>query len=112
MKHNEFIAEVTHIIQVYLNNADSFDSNPQLRVNPATLRATVVNGSDMLAELELNDENVESAAAAEGLASQDDDDFQASRNADFYAVSRLIRENGGKPAPNLEAIIEMTETYP
>ncbi|MDE6165687.1 MAG: hypothetical protein K2F58_01145 [Muribaculaceae bacterium] len=99
------------MIQLYIDNADRFDSNPQLRVNPATLDASVVNGSDMLAELENSNENVEIEAGAEGAEAQDDADFQAGRNPDFYAVSRLVSETADRTRPDLAAIAELAESY-
>ena len=102
---------IGRMIQLYIDNADRFDSNPQLRVNPATLDASVVNGSDMLAELENSNENVEIEAGAEGAEAQDDADFQAGRNPDFYAVSRLVSETADRTRPDLAAIAELAESY-
>ena len=77
----------------------------------ATLDASVVNGSDMLAELENSNENVEIEAGAEGAGAQDDADFQAGRNPDFYAVSRLVSETADRTRPDLAAIAELAESY-
>lgn len=108
---DDFIQSIGRMLQLYIDNADRFDSNPQLRVNPATLDASVVNGSDMLAELENSNENVEIEAAAEGAEAQDDADFQAGRNPDFYAVSRLVSETADRTRPDLAAIAELAESY-
>ena len=108
---DDFIRSIGRMIQLYIDNADRFDSNPQLRVNPATLDASVVNGSDMLAELENSNENVEIEAGAEGAGAQDDADFQAGRNPDFYAVSRLVSETADRTRPDLAAIAELAESY-
>lgn len=111
MTRDDFIRSIGRMIQLYIDNADRFDSNPQLRVNPATLEASVVNGSDMLAELENSNENVEIEAGAEGAGAQDDADFQAGRNPDFYAVSRLVSETADRTRPDLAAIAELAESY-
>ncbi|MDE5660246.1 MAG: hypothetical protein K2I28_05050 [Muribaculaceae bacterium] len=111
MTRDDFIRSIGRMIQLYIDNADRFDSNPQLRVNPATLDASVVNGSDMLAELENSNENVENEAGAEGAEAQDDADFQAGRNPDFYAVSRLVSETADRTRPDLAAIAELAESY-
>ncbi|MCX4331772.1 MAG: hypothetical protein OSJ24_06210 [Muribaculaceae bacterium] len=111
MTRDDFIRSIGRMIQLYIDNADRFDSNPQLRVNPATLDASVVNGSDMLAELENSNENVEIEAGAEGAGAQDDADFQAGRNPDFYAVSRLVSETADRTRPDLAAIAELAESY-
>lgn len=111
MDSKDFTDKITGMIRLYLENADSFDSNPQLRVEPETLQATIVNGSDMLAEIDNSDENVEAAAAAQGMESQADTDYQASRNPDFYPVSTLISKRCGKTAPCKKAITELVAAY-
>ena len=60
-------------------------TNPQLRVNPVTFDFTIVNGSDMLAEIEDSNEAVEDAAGAEGDADADEaaTDMQVKQNPDF-----------------------------
>lgn len=112
MKQIEFIEGVSRILQNYINNSRYFDSNAQLRVNPATKAATIVNGSDMLAELADSDEAIEDAAAADGLRDEDSTDYQASQNPDFYSVKMLIQSGpSGKDEPSLPAIVQIADSY-
>lgn len=90
MKREEFKKIVEDAIRQYIDNFYRYDSNPQLRINPDTLAVSLVNGSDMLAELGDNDEALEAAAAAHGMANQEASEFQVTQNPDFYAVKKLI----------------------
>lgn len=111
MKRDEFVGNVADMLKIYIDNSESFDSNPQLRVNPDTLAATIVNGSDMMAEIEHSDENIEAAAGAEGAATEDDTDFQVTLNPDFYTVVRLITDANGKRIPDKKAIEKIADYY-
>ncbi len=111
MKREEFVGDVTDMIKIYIDNSESFDSNPQLRVNPDTFAATIVNGSDMLAEIEHSDETIEQAAGAQGAATEDDTDFQVTMNPDFYTVARLIKVEDGKRVPDVKAVEKVADTY-
>ena len=112
MKQYEFIESVARMLQLYISNSKSFESNAQLRVNPATKAATIVNGSDMLAELADSDETIEDAAAADGLRDEDATDFQASQNPDFYSVRMLIQDNpSGGEEPSMPAICQLAASY-
>lgn len=112
MKQIEFIEGVARMLQNYINNSRYFDSNAQLRVNPATMATTIVNGSDMLAELADSDEAIEDAAAADGLRNEDSTDYQASRNPDFYSVRMLIQTGpSGHEEPSLPAIVQVADSY-
>ena len=48
MTRENFIDTVTYLVKEYMNDFSDFDSNPQIRVNPATLGLRLTNGSDML----------------------------------------------------------------
>lgn len=112
MKKEEFIDQITTLVERYIDNFDSFDSNPQLQVNPATLYATIVNGADMQTELGYDDEAIEEAAAADRPDEEDSDDKQAARNPDFYAVKQLIHPAAtGGAAPLPDAIEEIAGFY-
>lgn len=91
MKREEFVETVKAAVGIYVNNTESYDSDPQIRVNPATLAVDLVNGSDLLKAIEYSDEAVENAAASEGDATESADDYQASQDPEFYPVRRLIR---------------------
>lgn len=106
MNRKEFTDAVTGMVKIYLDNTYSFDENPQLRVNPVTFDMTIVNGSDMLAEIEDNNEAVEDAAGAEGDADEAATDMQVKQNPDFYSVKRLIRTTDGAPSTPDEARID------
>lgn len=96
----------------YIANADSFDSNPQLRIVPATMSMTIVNGRDMLAEIEVSDENVDDEAGVDGERSEEYADYQASRNPDFYPVRALITEDVDKRTiPDANAIEHIAASY-
>jgi hypothetical protein len=92
MNRKDFADAVAGMVKIYLDNSYNFDENPQLRVNPVTFDFTIVNGSDMLAEIEDSNEAVEDAAGAEGDADADEaaTDMQVKQNPDFYSVRRLI----------------------
>lgn len=105
MTKEVLIETITRLLNEYIENATSFDSNPQLRINPTTNAVTIVNGKDMLAEIEGSNEAIEEAASAEGAANEDSTDYQVKRNPDFYAVSSLLKTNNdGKRIPDLGAI--------
>lgn len=111
MTREEFTKTVIDLIQDYIDNAGSFDSNPQLRVNPATLKIMLVKGQDMLAEIEDSNEAVEDAAGAEGSASEDASDFQVRQNPDFYAVKKMVKVNGNTVVPDITAVNALADIY-
>lgn len=112
MTRKEFSDNVTGIVRLYLDNTFDFDSNPQLRIAPGTYDIDIVNGSEMLADIEDDNETVEDAAAAEGASDQDGTEFQARRNPDFVAVNSLINRNpGGRPQLDPEAIEQLVNSY-
>ena len=90
MNRKDFADAVAGMVKIYLDNSYNFDENPQLRVNPVTFDFTIVNGSDMLAEIEDSNEAFEDAAGAEGDADEATTDMQVKQNSDFYSVRRLI----------------------
>lgn len=98
--------KITRLVNEYIENFDRFDSNPQIRINPATLAASLVNGRDMAAAVEDSDEAVEDAAAAEGLETEDAADFQAAQNPVFVAVKSLLKTtHSGTVVPSAAAIV-------
>ncbi len=112
MTRENFIDTVTYLVKEYMNDFSDFDSNPQIRVNPATLGLRLINGSEMLDELADSDERVEDAAGAQGAASEVATDFQVTYNPDFYPVKDLLKVETGKPAvPDTVAIRAVAEKY-
>lgn len=108
MKHEEFVKLICSLVEEYIDNFDMFDSNPQIRVNPVSLDAALVNGSDMLSELEDSNEAVEDAAGARGAETEDASDYQVKQNPDFYPVKELLRvsdvEKTGPDAAKIESL--------
>ena len=94
MTRDEFIEKLTGEVNTYIENFDRFDSDPQLKVIPATLDVALVNGSERSDAVEDSDEAIENAAAAHGMANQETMDYQVTRNPDYYAVKRLLAASG------------------
>lgn len=112
MTRENFIDTVTYLVKEYMNDFSDFDSNPQIRVNLATLGLRLINGSEMLDELADSDERVEDAAGAQGAASEVVTDFQVTYNPDFYPVKDLLKVETGKPTvPDTVAIRAVAEKY-
>lgn len=107
MTRDEFIAEVTRQVSTFAKYLNNYDSNPQLRVNPANYHVGLVNGTDMLDEIDNSDENIEIGAAAEDPASEDGAFNQISRNPDFYPLRKLVKDN----KPDTEAIAGVADVY-
>lgn len=98
-------------VQEYIDNFDRFDSNPQIRINPESLTVALVNGSDMIAEIEDSDEAVEDAAHAQGMADQEASDYQVKQNPDFYPVKKLLQPKGNSDIPSGLAIERILIKY-
>lgn len=112
MTRDEFKKALTDNVQFYIDNFYRFDSNPQLRINPSTRLVTLVNGSDKLTAISDNDDAIEAAAAAHGLANQDATDFQVTQNPDFYAVKPLLfNTEDGRTVPSEQGIEEIVANY-
>ncbi len=112
MTHEKLTAHIVELINRYIANADSFDSNPQLRIVPSTMSMTIVNGSDRLAEIEVSDENVDDEAGVDGERSEEYADYQAGRNPDFYPVKSMIKADGNKKyAADTKAIESIATSY-
>ena len=112
MTRDEFIEKLTGEVNTYIENFDRFDSDPQLKVIPATLDVTLVNGSERSDAVEDSDEAIENAAAAHGLANQETMDYQVTRNPDYYAVKRLLAASGpDHTIPDTTAIEAIASNY-
>ena len=111
MDSKDFKRVLTDMVQEYIDNFDRFDSNPQLRVNPVTFRVDLVNGSDMMSEIEDSDEAVEDAAASQGMESDDATDYQVKQNPDFYPVKRLLKAEGNTDVPSEAEIDKIVREY-
>ena len=106
MTRKELVSTVTTLVGRYIDNFDSFDTNPQIEINPETLSVLLVNGSDMYDDIEFSDEAIEEAAAAQRAETEDATDFQAKRNPDYYAVKPLLRKTADNKVQPDAAVIE------
>lgn len=112
MKNEELKAKMIDLVEEYIQNFYDFDSNPQIRVNPALDRVALVNGSDMLSEIGDSDEAIEDAANADGAETEDATDYQASQNPDFYPVKKLLLTlKDGKVVADKAAIDRIARKY-
>ncbi len=112
MTRDKLIDKITSLLDVYVDNIDSFDHNPQLRVNPVSFDLTIVNGRDMLKEIEDSNEAIEDAASADGAETEDSSDYQVKQNPDFYSVKKLVKEDCyGKFIPDKKAISYFASNY-
>lgn len=112
MTIDEFKKILSDNVQLYIDNFDRFDSNPQIRVNPELMRVDIVNGSEFLSGIADSEEAVEDAAAAESAESEDAADYQVRQNPDFYPVKKLLDTlPDGKTVPSAKAIDEIAKVY-
>ncbi|MDE6234970.1 MAG: hypothetical protein K2M56_04385 [Muribaculaceae bacterium] len=112
MTREQLIEKMLHAVMQYAEGSDLFDSNPQLRINPATYEVEAVNGEDFLKELADNEETVEDETAADGAEDEDAMDWQAAQNPDFYSLKELvIKEPDGKMKPDKRAIDRLAAKY-
>lgn len=112
MTREQFTDKIEFLVREYLSNPGGFDADLQIRVNPATLAATLADNRERLDNIEESDETVEDAAAAQRAEDEDAMDSQSRRNPDYYPVRKLIcdREGGGKK-PDRAAIEEIARVY-
>lgn len=112
MTRKEFIDALKENVQIYIDNFDRFDSNPQLMINPDTLDIKLVNGSEMLDALADPEEAVEDAAFAEGAETKEASDYQVTRNPDFYAVTKLLKHvSAHNSEPSEAALKKIADVY-
>ena len=112
MKREEFVKSVAELVQLYIDNFERFDENPQLRVNPALLDVEIENGSAFLDDIGLSDEVIENAAYAEGDETESADDFQASQNYEYYPIRTFLKKTGEHTAvPDMDKINQMADKY-
>lgn len=106
MTRKEFTNAVKGMVENYIENFYNFDSNPQLRVNPALLTVEVENGYAFQDDIEYSDEVIENAAYAQGDETESASDFQASQNYDYYPVNTLLKHEADHKASPDDAVIE------
>ena len=112
MTRNDFTSLVNKAVELYMGSFEQFDSNPQIKINPATLTIQLVNGSEMETDIEYSDEAIEEAAGAETPEYEDAMDAQARQNPYFYAVKHLLKKDAeGKATINEAAVEEIVNIY-
>lgn len=112
MKREEFTQSVVNLVNNFIEDFFDFDSNPMLRVNPELKLVEVENGYAFQEDIGYSDEVIESAAAAEGDASESDDDFQAKQNFDYYPVREFVKvDSEGHGTPDTQAIERLADKY-
>ncbi len=112
MKNEELKAKILDLVEQYIQSFYDYDSNPQIRINPALDRVMLVNGSDMLTAIADSDEAIENAANADGAETEDATDYQAAQNPDFYPVKKLLLTlKDGKVVPDKAAIDRIAKKY-
>lgn len=112
MTRKEFIEKAVGAVQEYIDNFYRFDSDPQLRINPAIADITLTDSNALRSAIEDSDEAIENAAAAHGMANQEAMDFQASVNPEFIAVKTLLRTlPDGTTVPDTDAIASLAARY-
>ena len=113
MTNTKLVSAIGNAVERYIEDYDIYDQDPHIRINPANLNVAIVNGRDMLDEIEDSNEAVEDAAGAKGAASEQSTDFQVTQNPDFYALNRLvIVMDDGHMVPNDDAIKNIAANYP
>ena len=115
MTREKFIETVEYLVKEYISNPKVWGNNPQIRVIPSTtvdFDIRLIDGSELLDEIDYDDAEVESAAAAQGEALEEGTDYQVKRTPDFYAVSRLLTWTpvGGRDA-DAKAIATLADNY-
>lgn len=111
MTRKEFTRRLTDAVRLYIENPGQFTANPQLRVNPDLYRVELVDGSDLLEEIEDSDEAIENATISHGEWDQDEADYQAKQNPDFYPLHDLWKKTGHGMEPDDAAIEKIVEVY-
>lgn len=112
MTRDELIKAISHAVTLYVDSPEYFDSNPQLRINPATFDVVAVNGKDAYSDMADSVEAIENEAAAQGDETEDATDWQADQNPDFFAIKNyVIKEPNGKLKIDSEAVARLAESY-
>lgn len=111
MKKEDFKTAVTNSVQLYIDNFDQFEPDPQLRIDPVNFYAEPISGRDFANAVEDADEAIENAAYADGMADETAMDFQASENPDFYPIRELVERKDGKVIPSATAISKIVSHY-
>lgn len=111
MKKEEFTEAIKGLVEVYINNADLYGKEAQIRVNPVLLTVDLETAAQRNDELACSQEAIENAAYAHDAAQYEAMDYQASQNPDFYPVRGLVKEEAGILKPDPEAIEGVAAEY-
>lgn len=93
MDRKDFTENIKRIVANYEEDRAEMGPDPQLRINPLSLHASVVTAAEMQNEIAYTDEDIEAAAAAEGDETESSDDYEARQDPDFYPL-RLLTADG------------------
>lgn len=93
MERQDFINDIKRIVNNYLQDRNEMTDDPQLRINPMTLYASVVTAQEMQNEIAYTDEDIEVNAAAEGDESESSDDYEGKQDPDFYPLRTLVDDS-------------------
>lgn len=112
MERSTFIDTMVNLVRKYESDPDMYEPNAQIRVNPVSLMPFIIDGKELLDEIEDNDENVEDEAAAERPEAEEETDYQASQNPEFYSVADLLKPlpSGGHEI-DMDAIQAIADRY-
>lgn len=111
MEKERFIEEMTALVREYIDDFGRWGKNAQIRVIPESRQPELCTFADREAAVEDSDEAVENAAIAEGAATEEYDDFQVTRNPDFYLVDEFYTVKEGKGKPDKAAIRRFADRY-
>lgn len=111
MEKERFIQEVTDLVNEYIGDFTCYGSDAQISVIPETRQPSLCSFADRTAAVEDSDEVVENAAIAEGAATEEYEDYQVTRNPDFYPVDSLFTVKEGQGTPDAAAIRRLADRY-
>ena len=112
MKREEFITAVGGQVKKYIDLADKYGKNAQIRVNPDLLLVDLLSNRQFQQAIGFSDEAIENAAYAEGDETMSAGDYQAKQDPDLYPVTDFIKEGAlNELLPDYEAIGRLADKY-
>lgn len=102
MDKKEFVENIKRIVTNYEGDRSEMGDDPQLRINPLSLHASVVSAKEMQNEIAYTDEDIDAGAAAEGDETESSDDYEEKQDPDFYPLRELTGP---------DAIQKVADTY-
>ena len=112
MTQKELADDIAITIREYIGNHYTGTPELKLKITPEPLFVAIVTEDEMLADIEEANEWIEDASAAERAESEENTDYQVSRNPDFYPIKNLINiTEGGFAELNTAAIQDIAGKY-